>query len=122
TNSRLSARVRFAVTVKGASHFVAEVRPATGGGFRSKRNYTTTRSGRFSEQIGLPSTTPPGNYKLQVVATTGNATPASRVQSFTLKAPPRGIVDGAAISTARGGRAAAAVKGPVKQLWVRFHF
>ena len=121
-NSRLNARVRFSVTVKGASHFVAEVRPATGGGFRSKRNYTTTRGGTFPEQIGLPATTPPGHYKLQVVATTGNATPARRVESLTLKAPPQGIVDSAAISATQGGGAAATVKGPVKELWVRFHF
>jgi hypothetical protein len=122
TNSRLSARLRFTVTVKGASHFVAEVRPVTGGGFRSKRNFTTTRGGTFPEQLGLPETTPPGDYKLQVVATTGNGAPASRVESVTLKAPPQGIVDTAAISTAPGGRAATTVKSPVKALWVRFHF
>jgi len=122
TNSRLSARLRFTVTVKGASHFVAEVRPASGGGFRSKRNYTTTRGGTFPEQLGLPATTPPGNYRLQVVATTGNAPPAIGVHSFTLKAPPQGIVDAAAISTAQGGKGATTVKGPVKELWVRFHF
>jgi hypothetical protein len=122
TNSRLSARLRFSVTVKGASHFVAEIRPATGGGFRSKRGYTTTRGGTFAEQLGLPAATPPGDYRLQVVATTGSSTPASRVQSFTLKAPPQGIVDAAAISTSRGGKAATTVQGPVKELWVRLHF
>ena len=39
-----------------------------------------------------------------------------------LEAPPEGVVDSATISLAKGGPAAASVKSPQKELWVRFHF
>jgi hypothetical protein len=122
SNSRLNGRVRFSVTVKGPTRFTAEVRPATGGGFKSKRNYTTTRGGTFSEQLGLPASMPPGAYKLQVVGQTGNAAPVLRTVAFRLAPPPQGVVDRAAISLAKEGAPASVVKGPVKELWVRFHF
>src|SRR5262249_43415169 len=53
---------------------------------------------------------------------TGNNTLAVRETGIQLKPPPEGIVDAAAISLSKGGRAGSAFQSPQRQLWVRFHF
>jgi hypothetical protein len=120
-NSRLNGKVLFSVTVHGASRLTALVK-AAGGRVRGERHYVIGRAGTVAETIRLSPVTPPGSYVLRVLGTTGNATQAVREAAVRLKPPPEGIVDHAAISLAKGGRAGSAFQSPQRQLWVQFHF
>jgi hypothetical protein len=120
--SRLLGKVRFSVTVRGASRLNAVLRAPSGGRVWAGRNYLTNKGGTFSELLRLPPETPPGSYDLRVVATTGASRQAERDHPVVLEAPPEGVVDRAAISVAEHGAGVPSVKSPQKELWVSFHF
>ncbi len=120
--SRLLGKVRFSVTVRGASRLNAVLRAPSGGRVWAGRNYLTNKGGTFSELLRLPPETPPGSYDLRVVATTGASRQAERDHPVVLEAPPEGVVDRAAISLAEHGAGVPSVKSPQKELWVSFHF
>jgi hypothetical protein len=120
-NSRLDGKVLFSVTVRGTSSLTALVKTA-GGRVQGERHYVIGRAGTFAETLRLSPGTPPGAYVLRVVGTTGNATPAERETAIQLKPPAEGIVDRAAISLSKGGRAGSTFTSPQRELWVRFHF
>jgi hypothetical protein len=121
-DSRLAGKVRFSITVKGASHLTATVRRAPAGQIEAQRNYQTNRGGTFQEILRLSPRSAPGTYVLTVRGTTGNASPAVREATVTLKPPPEGIVDQASISLSRSGAPVSEVGAGARKLWVRFRF
>ena len=120
--SRLTGKVRFTVTVHGASRLNAVLQAPGHGRVWAGRNYETNRAGMFQETLRLPPQTPPGSYVLRVRATTGTSKQAERDHTLVLEAPPEGIVDSAAISLEKNGEAVSTAHAPEKELWVRFHF
>jgi hypothetical protein len=121
-SSRLTGRVRFSITVRGASHLTATIRRPPAGRIEAQRNYTTSRGGTFQETLRLSPRSAPGTYVLTVRGTTGNSMPAVRATTLTLKPPPEGIVDNASISLSRSGKAVSEVQDGTRRIWARFHF
>ena len=120
--SRLNGKVRFSVSVRGASRLTAVLRATAGGRTRGGRTYATNRAGTFPEVLRLQPGTPPGSYILRVRATTGTSRPAVRNSTLVLRPPREGVVDRATISVEKNGADVASVRAPQKELWVRFHF
>lgn len=86
------------------------------------RKTQSVAAGGYSGTLELPHRALPGTYVLRVVGTSGGIALPAVESTLTLPAPPEGVVDKSVVSRTPGGKSIRKVKGPVKELFARFHF
>lgn len=118
----LTATLHFTITVGDAANVTAFIRPAAGGPVGATKDYAITQAGTITETLAMPKRPLPKAYVLRVFGRSGAGALPKVDTQFTVPSPPEGISDGAAISESQGGKELHAVKGPVMELWARFHF
>jgi hypothetical protein len=121
--SWLTGSVAFSGTVSAQAEltvFLRRVNPAPT--VVAAKKTLTAGPGGYSGTLSLPPRARPGDYVLRVVGTSGGVKLAPAETPVTVPAPPEGVIDKASVSVTQGGKSVRRVKGPVKQLFARFHF
>jgi hypothetical protein len=117
----LTATIKFSIVVSDPSDVAATIRPTTPGPVAAHKLYSFSSGGTFAEAIKLPARLLPKQYDLKVSGSSGTSALPPFDGLFTIPSPAEGIVDTAAVSATKGGKATKVLAHP-KTLWVRFHF